>query len=73
MSHQDVIKRMADSGSEFARELLRRKMERLKPDVKPEPKPEVRSDEDIIDDITTPIDEFFAAATRFERKKDELQ
>jgi len=62
---------MADAGSKFAQELLRRKVERLKTVKKVnieivKPKPEVRSDEEIVKDVTTPIDEFFAAANRIE-------
>ncbi|MFA5298718.1 MAG: hypothetical protein WC389_10985 [Lutibacter sp.] len=68
---------MADAGSEFAKELLRRKEQREKPVKKVnietvKEQIEVRSDEEIVNDITTPIDEFFAAATRLERKKDEF-
>jgi len=71
MSHQDVIKRMADAGSEFAKELLRRKVERFKPVKKVnieliKKQAEVRSDEEIMKDPNTSFDDWIAAANRIE-------
>jgi carbamate kinase len=74
MSHEEVIRRMAAAGSTFAIEILRRKEQRDKQvkkvnieTVKEQIK--VRSDDDIIRDPTTPVEEFFAAAERLERNK----
>ncbi len=62
---------MADAGSEFARELLRRRVERLKPVKKveiekPKEKPEIRSDEEIVRDPSSSWDDFHKAANRLE-------
>jgi hypothetical protein len=71
MSREDILKKMAETGSAFAIELLKRKAEREKPVKKVnieilKEQIKVRSDEDIIRDVTTPIDEFFRVANKLE-------